>query len=1081
MQNSVIYIKVNELDRRIECLIDTGSDLTLINEDILGKDVLSQVNPEERTLISGLATLQMSTKGTIEVTFNLNSLERQQKCQVVPKCPHDCILGRDFLKASGAVIDFRSNSVKIGNESFSFAVKNVRVGTLRVYVPARCERIVQLSTISEGVGLVAKCELAPGVYLGNSLTKAKDGKCVCSIVNTNENEVEIEVPSVKLEKYQMYKTENKVGNIGTRRDEILESLLRLDHLHNKEKETLIKLCKDFSDIFHLPGDKLTYTDTIQHSIPVSKDVTPINVKPYRIPEAHKEEVKHQEKQMLENDIIEPSLSPWNAPILVIPKKLDASGQPKWRVVVDYRKLNEVSIGTVFPIPCITEILDQLGQAKYFTTLDLASGYLQVRMDKNDQEKTAFSTTSGHYQMKRMMFGLKGAPATFSRLMNTVLSGLVGIKCLVYLDDVVIYGQSVELHNERLREVFERLRLHNLKLQPDKCEFLRKEVSYLGHVISDEGVKPDPAKVEKVYNYPRPRNAKEIKMFCGLASYYRRFIPKFSHVAKPLYNLVKKEVTFKWEDEQERAFQTLKNVLTSEQILQYPDFSKLFLLTTDASQLALGAILSQGELGKDKPVAYASRTLNKAEQNYSTTEREMLAIVWAVKHFRPYLLGRHFVILTDHKPLQYVFGVKDPSSRLLKWRLKLEEYSYEIRYRAGKTITHADALSRIPKDEIKETNLCEVSNKTEVESESKPGVKEEDKVSEMTPEEKQRIIKEFHDTPVGGHQGMNRTYERIKQYATWVGMKNEIEAYIRKCDLCQRNKLTKPHIKMPLEITDTPESVWEKCSMDIVGPLVESNEGNKYLLTFQDLLSKYTVAVPLADQSTESVAKAFVNDIILKFGIPEKLLTDQGSNFTSELFRKVCKMLGISKLKTSSYHPQSNGAIERWHRSLAEFLRHFVANNQGDWDQWVNFATFVHNTTPHVATGFAPHVLMFGRLPNVPGSLQKEPVEVNYNYEDYLKMLKVKLQETYKLARSKLVKAKEISKINYDKNANVHLFEPGDKVLLYDETVRRGRSRKLCSKYIGPYVVKGVEGVNVILLRKGKKDIKVHTNRLKPYF
>ncbi|KMQ85846.1 enzymatic polyprotein endonuclease reverse [Lasius niger] len=393
--------------------------------------------------------------------------------------------------------------------------------------------------------------------------------------------------------------------------------------------------------------------------------------------------------MLRNRIIRSSTSQWNALLLVVPKETDASGKPKLRVVVDFRKLNDLTIGDSFPLPNITDILDQLGNAKYFTTLDLASGYHQIPMEESDKNKTAFSTPYGHYEYNRMPFGLKNAPATFQRLMNSILTGMQGIKCLVYLDDIVIYGASLQEHNKRLIEVLRRLRENNLKLQPDKCEFLRKEVTYLGHIITENGISPDPSKLEAVKNFPTPTKVKDVQAFIGLAGYYRRFIENFSKIAKPLTKLTKKENKFQWTQEQQHAFKILKEKLTTAPVLKYPDFAQEFIVTTDASDYAIGAILSQGKIGEDQPVAYASRVLSRAEQNYNTTEKELLSIVWAVKHFRPYLYGTKFTIVTDHKSLIWVFNVTDPRSRLMRWRLKLEEYDYVIVHKADQANRNAN--------------------------------------------------------------------------------------------------------------------------------------------------------------------------------------------------------------------------------------------------------------------------------------------------------------------------------------------------------------------------------------------------------
>jgi hypothetical protein len=289
--------------------------------------------------------------------------------------------------------------------------------------------------------------------------------------------------------------------------------------------------------------------------------------------------------------------------------------------------------------------------------------------------------------------------------------------------------------------------------------------------------------------------------------------------------------------------------------------------------------------------------------------------------------------------------------------------------------------------------------------------------------------------------MNRTFDRLKEYISWPGVKREIEDYIRQCETCQKNKITLNKTKLPLQITDTPDIVWQNCSMDVVGPLTPTLQDNKYLLTFQDGLSKFTVAVPIKQQDAMTLARAFVKEMILKFGIPQVLLTDPGSNFLSELFYNVCKLLRVKRIKTSAYRPPTNGALERTHRVLVEYLRCYILDNQTDWDSLISYATSVFNTTPHSSTGFNPYELLFGRKPSIPGILQKEPVEIRYNYDSYVQELQSRLQSCYDVVRSNLNAKKERSKEYYDRNTNVPLFTIGEKVLLRDEKVRRGRSAK----------------------------------------
>ena len=349
-------------------------------------------------------------------------------------------------------------------------------------------------------------------------------------------------------------------------------LLDVVDLNPRELENVKHLVNQFPYQFHLPGDILSKTSIISHKIPTTDNI-PINVKQYRYPPQLRDVVNKHIQELINNDIIEESESPYNSPLWIVPKKPDSQGNKRWRLVIDFRALNENTIASAYPLPNIAEILDQLGCSKYFSTLDLASGFHQVPIDPADAPKTAFSTPFNHLQYKRMPMELKGAPSTFQSLMDKVLSGLQGIELFVYMDDIVVYAESLEEHTRKLRKLFGRLKTSGLILQPDKCLFLKKEVAYQGHIISEKGVKPDPRKIEAVSEFPRPKTAKNIKQFLGLAGYYRKFIPNFAKIANPLFSLLKKGQPFIWKKPQEESFITFKRILCSEPLLQYPDFSK----------------------------------------------------------------------------------------------------------------------------------------------------------------------------------------------------------------------------------------------------------------------------------------------------------------------------------------------------------------------------------------------------------------------------------------------------------------------------------------------------------------------------
>lgn len=706
--NSASYLLINHGDLQFKFLVDTGASISLIKTPKLKQVKNLFYNPNDTVLLNGLSVNGLvDTVGSISIPFKFFDHEVPIKFYIVrdnTNVPFDGLIGNDFLLHQKAQINYEKSALTIKDLPFPLKIHfsaNIDEENC-YYLPPRSETIVEVGILNKNIseGLSPEIQLCTDVYLAKALLKVnKNGKAFTTILNASEKLIKINKLNLYLEEIpylQCYHlAESSVNNFeNSNRLDVLQSNLRLDHLNSEEKSELLNLCKSYSDIFFLPNDCLTHTETLQHEIKTTTS-TPISTKIYRFPKVHETEVDNQINRMLNDNIIRPSSSPYNSPLWVVPKGRDKdSGQQKWRIVTDYRKLNNVTVGDSFPIPNIDYILDQLGHSKYFTTLDLASGFNQILIKPEDVCKTAFSTPQGHYEYLRMPFGLKNAPATFSRLMKTVLTGLEGSQCFTYLDDTIVYASCLSEHNSKLEKVFNRLRINNLKLQPEKCEFLHREVSYLGHIITADGVKPNPEKIRAIVDYPKPVDSKSIKQFLGLMGYYRKFIKNFSTIAKPLTSLLQNDVVFVWNDEQEDAFQKLKNSLITEPILQYPDYTKPFILSTDASNSALGAVLSQGEIGNDLPISFASRTLNKAEIHYSTTEKELLAIVWATKHFRTYLYGQKFVIVTDHRPLIWLFNCKDPSSRLIRWRLKLEEYDYDIHYKPGCANSNADALYEI---------------------------------------------------------------------------------------------------------------------------------------------------------------------------------------------------------------------------------------------------------------------------------------------------------------------------------------------------------------------------------------------------
>lgn len=475
----------------------------------------------------------------------------------------------------------------------------------------------------------------------------------------------------------------------------------LSHLYGDIKSQLNSILSEYSDIFSKNKNDLGECKLLKHKIETG-NAKPISMTPRRIPMALEDKVEHMLQDMLKNGVIRESQSPWCAPIVVVAKKTG-----DLRICVDYRHLNAVTERPIFPIPDSRQLFDSLEGAKFFSTLDFSSGYHQIAMEDKDIKKTAFATRRNQYEYCRMPFGLCGAPATFQRTMSLILRKENWIHCLIYLDDIIIFGKSIEQHNERLRSVMQRIRESGLKLSPGKCHFLKDKIAYLGHVISSKGISTDESKIDKVKNWPVPKTEEELHTFIALAGYYRRFIKNFATIVAPLEALLqnrqaKKSTTkhtidpSRWQEKHSQAFEHLKTALTTAPILAFPNSTDTFVLDTDASHYNTGAVLSQLQDGREVVISYASNKLSKAEQAYCVTRKELFAVFRYVLQFKHYLMGRKFIIRTDHKALQWLLNWRRPNtSQYCSWKAELETYDFEIKHREGRLHTNADALSRFP--------------------------------------------------------------------------------------------------------------------------------------------------------------------------------------------------------------------------------------------------------------------------------------------------------------------------------------------------------------------------------------------------
>ena len=570
-------------------------------------------------------------------------------------------------------------------------------------------------------------------------------------------------------------------------------------------------------------------------------------------------MEDQVGEMLENNIIKPSNSPWSSPIVLVRKK-----DGTWRFCIDFRKLNDVTVKDAFPLSQVADLMDNLVGHQYFSTLDLASGYWQVPVDESSQEKTAFVTSrGGHFEFLRMPFGLTNAVPMFQRLMLAVLNGLLPLKCLVYLDDVLVMGRTFEQHLQNFDDVLQAIDRAGLRLKLSKCSFAKPSVDFLGFTVSAAGLAPNVTKVEAIREFPTPQNLTELHRFLGMTSYYRRFISGFIDIASPLHCLTNKGIRFDWDKNCQRAFEQLKEQLLSAPVLAFPDLNGDYILYCDASDVGLGAVLTQkDEKEEEKVVSFASKAFSGAEKNWTTTEKEAFAVVWPLQCFHPYVYGRKVTIYTDHKALKWLRDVKHPNGKLARWILKLEEYDYTIEHLPNTKMQHVDALSCAPVNTIliskttwREFEDMQILNediqlvKAWVESGSRPIQKPVGasvtldtlyksfdslvvknnvlcrKWTDKTAMEREQIVVPTYLTHnildeahcQVGHLGVGKTFEMIQRKFYWPGFFKVVEEFCKNCEICAKNK-TVPRLRSLMKSIEVVPIPFYMLGVDIIGPL-----------------------------------------------------------------------------------------------------------------------------------------------------------------------------------------------------------------------------------------------------------------------
>lgn len=1033
-----------------EIMVDSGSSISLVIESLVRDLPHDQNNvlPPNIQLVSAAGD-PIPVIGNITASIQVGNLSVYHPLVVVQSLIVPVILGMDFLQQYGLTLDFTTTPVTIQDKSVTYDN----------YQP----------------------EIQPVL---EELRKVKTRVCA---VSTMAESVDDTIDDYAVPTYAIAPTYD------------------LPECHNPLLATLLETYKHL--FLTTPGK----TNAAEHFIPTTGN--PVKIPPRRIPVNYRAEVEQQLTTMLQQGVIEVSSSPWMAPAVFVRKK-----NGEIRMCVDYRELNKKTVKDAYPLPRPDEVQDQLMGCTVFSTLDLKSGYWQLPVHADDRPKTAFCPGPGFglFQFCRMPFGLTGAPSSFQRLMNRICGDLPFVT--TYLDDLLVYSKTPQEHKQHLEILFDRISTAGLTLRGNKCHIGLSQVTYLGHTFTADGMSPEPQKVSVIRDWAVPTDTTTLKSFLGLASYYRRYIHNFADIAAPLHQLTNKGTPFTWTLACQTSFEQLKYFLTHAPILKYPDFStsaQSFQLYTDASATGIGAVLEQS----GHVIAYASRTLTGSEKNYSVIQRECLAVVYALKQFRHYLLGRPFAIVTDHAPLQWLSAQK-MEGLLARWALAIQEYEFTITYRRGKENGNADALSRKAhpeEDHVAMTTQIPTLTNDIYQQQCTDSVIQQLRVAllqdnntppcgsmwrkppfsrykqlwsqlclhnEMVcrrytptphsspivvpiiPESyRSTLLHQNHNTPAAGHLGFEKTAARVREVGYWVGMLSDIEKYCRECTVCQS---TKPPAPANAPLVNVPiGQAWEMVAVDILEVPVSQNN-NRYLLVVQDYMTKWVEAIPIPNQTAKRITTELVK-IFSRYGLPDILHSDQGSNFESTILHQTLDAFGVTKSRTTAYHPAGDGLVERFNRSLLQMLRAYV-QQQHDWEQYLPLVLYAYRTAVHASTGVSPFELMFGRQGHKPPL----PSTTAHDVLSYQCQLRAKLAQLADFVESHNVQAHTQQKHYFDQHTRIRSFTIGDPVWLSIPT-----AGKLDPRWEGGWKIKSVQNPTTYTISDGGRIKTVHINRLQP--
>ena len=1112
-------------------LLDTGADVSILSNQFFkklqGKGFQLKSAGVKLRAASG-AFLQVL--GSIRLRFEVQGKCFRQTFIIVENLNRDCILGRDFLANYNCIIDLGDRTCTIGDLKIPICDLNQVRSIVRLTQDVEIAPYHLQTTFGKyhrKAGLVhgqniswhqtdqGFLENEPGLNVMNGVgTASSSRKVPITLVNQTGKWFQLKKGNVVA---VIEKDEEVLNDMQVLAEDLHENcnvseipIQNSDSLNDQQKAKLRKLLDQNCDVFAKDEYDLGKTDLIKCSIKTG-NATPIRKKPYRTPFAYREEVGRQIDEMLKLGLISPSNSSWAAPILCVKKKDGGI-----RICCDYRALNDVTEKFYWPLPNVDDIFSNLGGARFFSSLDFLKGYHQIPMESKSKNKTAFVCEEGLFEYNYMPFGLSCAPSVYQECMSRMLNGL-GSFATAYLDDVLIWSKTFELHLQHLQIVFDRIRNAKLKLKASKCEFLKKEMKYLGHVIKTNGeLQVDKDKVKVIEKLQAPKTVREVRSFVGMLSYYRRYIPEFSKVAAPLTSLTKKNCKFQWTDEQERSFATLKEALLKAPILHLPTIGEPFQLFTDASDAAIGALLTQKVGDTFKPVYYLSHLLSDTQRRWPIIEKEAYSIVFALEKFRPFLMDTPCKVFSDHCPLKYIHSADNKNAKLQRWATKISGFGAKIEFLPGHKNKQADFLSRlevrnIPKyvdTPVIESRVDDVMLLDIVKNENTPQENElkETCVPELSPnidfrecQEKDKKIKEIID-----HLKSHRL--KSKFYGKYVIVDNLLynvdrdenlrlevpkalqETLIKEMhegtlgrhigrDRTFDNLRIRYHWKgmatmtydyvaqcgpcneqnlrtkaAPIQDVPIADYPFQRLAIDLAGPYPETLQGNKLCLTVTDHFSGWIEAFAIPDKKAVTIAKILLDEVFRRFSWCRFITSDNGTEMVNEVLTELTNLGNIHHIRTSIYHPQANGKAERPHHTMVACLAKVAKIN--NWDEYLPSFCSAYNFSRSAGRKFSPYYLVYHRDPTLPVDtiLQRRD---RYYGEEYLPQALERMHTAYRLVRKRLKEQAEYNKeyANKHRGAKMSSFEVGDPIYLRNYV----RANKLDKKWMPYFRVIGRRG------------------------